>query len=251
MDPPSSEAAFAQRRERLDPASILDLDDELGVGGDARSEAVPAVASAEDDAEEREAIAGAEAAIAARETPLELLRDPEPDPGLTATPLRECLDYHLARVSEISPAFAGFVEQAFGQELRAALPVAATALLADARKSRRIETREYTFDRIRYLICGVPAPMESARTLFVEEYGGFTRVLAEQLRAESFHADRCETLALLSFGQGDSPWVSLTIVPDDGQASPIELLSYEFLTEQERQEIEPALDSEISQSGLA
>ena len=233
MDPASSEAVFAERRARLDPASILDLDDELGVGGDARSEDAPAVVSAE------------------RETPLALLPDPEPDPELAAAPLRECLDYHLARVSEISPAFAGFVEQAFGQELRAALPVAATALLAEAQKSRRIETREYTFDRIRYLICGVPAPMESARTLFVEEYGGFTRVLAEQLRAESFHTDRCETLALLSFGHGDSPWVSLTIVPDDGQASPIELLSYEFLTEQERQEIEPALDSEISQSGLA
>jgi len=241
-DAPSAEAASVEERERLEPASVVDLDDELGADAEATPE----------------------------KTPLALLPKPEPDPHpgeasepsapevppaddieVEATALRECLDYHLARVSEISPAFAAFVEHAFDQELRSALPVAATALLADARRSGRIEEREYTFDRIRYLICGVPAAMDSARALFVESYGGFTRVLAEQLQAESFQTDRCETLALISFGYGDSPWVSLTIVPDDGQDPRIDLLSYEFLTEQERQEIEPSVDAEISQSGLA
>jgi hypothetical protein len=165
------------------------------------------------------------------------------------------MEYHLERVSEISPAFAGFVERAFTPELRSALPVTAKELLASARESSRIKEREYTSDRIRYLVCAVPSTMEDAQSLFVKSFGGFTRILTEQLQAESFRMDGCEILALMSFGQGsgkgDAPWVSLTIVPDEGQDPRIDLLSYEFLTEAERAEIEPSLDTEISQSGLA
>ena len=176
---------------------------------------------------------------------------PARDIAIKASSLRECLDFHLARVSEISSAFAGFVERAFDEELRSALPVAASDLLRDAHDSGRIESREYTFDHVRYLICGVPTAMGEARTLFVDCFGGFTRLLTEQLQAESFRGERCEILALVSFGAGEAPWVSLTIVPDEGQDPRIDLLSYEFLTEKERQEIAPSVDSEISQSGLA
>lgn len=201
--------------------------------------------------------------------------------AVAQNPLRRCLDLHLSRVAELSPAFAEFVDRAFHEELRDALPVAAHDLLRDAHESGRIEQRSYTFDRVRYLICGVPGAMESARERFGADYGGFTRVLTEQLQAESFRTERCEILAVLSFGAADplppselssaaqptgrsaqsqdapssdtagSPWVSLTIVPDEGQDPRIDLLSYEFLTEAERAQIEPSVDHEISQSGLA
>jgi hypothetical protein len=55
----------------------------------------------------------------------------------------------------------------------------------------------------------------------------------------------------LTFGFDADPWVGLSIIPDDGQDPRIDLLSYEFLTEAERREIEPNIDPEISQSGLA
>ena len=93
--------------------------------------------------------------------------------------------------------------------------------------------------------------METAQSLFIEGSGGFTRVLTEQLQSESFKTDRCEILAILTFGFDADPWVSLSIIPDDGQDPRIDLLSYEFLTETERREIEPNIDPEISQSGLA
>ena len=314
-DAPSGEVVFAEQRERIDPASVVDLDDELGTSSERAADSHRVAEGAATDEAAREAsVAGAleraEAALAAIDSarpeppaaiplprrpgessrPLALLPDPAPepttepelpdpidgptaevalparaaadgsqtdsptastsDPSLACEALRDCLDYHLARVAELSPAFASFVERAFDEELRAALPVAARDLLESAEESGRIEEREYTFDRIRYLICAVPASMDGARDRFVEAYGGFTRVLAEHLQAESFRADRCEILALLTFGLADAPWVSLTIVPDEGQDPRIDLLSYEFLTESEREEIEPSLDAEISQSGL-
>ncbi len=169
----------------------------------------------------------------------------------TAAPLGECLDYHLARVAEISPPFHHFIERAFPDDLRQALPVTALELIEAARSSGGVEVRAYTRDRIRYVVCGVAGPMDGAREHFVEGFGGFTRVLTEQLQDESFTRDRCEILALLTCGFDEQPWVSLSIVPDDGQDPRIDLLSYEFLTEPERREIEPNIDPEISQSGLA
>jgi len=169
----------------------------------------------------------------------------------TAAPLGECLDYHLARVAEISPPFHHFIERAFPDDLRQALPMTALELIETARSSSGAEVRAYTRDRIRYAVCGIAGAIDGAREHFVEGFGGFTRVLTEQLQDESFTHDRCEILAFLTFGFDEQPWVSLSIVPDDGQDSRIDLISYEFLTDPERREIEAKIDPEISQSGLA
>lgn len=346
----NDEVRFAEQRERLDPASVLDLDGEFGPlptdpESAAQREARPvpgALAASEPRIDEgdilsgefdRRAIARAEAALAeiegadASDNTTEPSEPSEPSEGEPARPVLEvveaaeepapavseaevatdaaseleaevepeveaalvpidldstteiplasvqnhrqdevaeaaavvapsselqpCLDYHLARVAEIAPPFATFVERAFTPELREALPVAASELLRAAHLSGRIEEREYTFDRIRFVICGVPAAMNEAGARFVESYGGFTRLLTEHLQADSFRAERCEILAILTFGDTPEPWVSLSIVPDEGQDPRIDLLSYEFLTDREREEIEPSIDPEISQSGLA
>jgi hypothetical protein len=153
-------------------------------------------------------------------------------------------------VSEISSAFGAFIATAFDDEIRGALCVAARDITSEARDSGQIQQEVYTFEGVRFVICGVPAEMESARTFYVEAYGGFTRMLSEQLQSDSFREDRCETLAVLTFGVGDSPWVSLSIVPDEDKEPRIDLLSYEFLTEEERQELDPSEHTEFSQSGL-
>ncbi|MEZ4292650.1 MAG: FHA domain-containing protein [Myxococcota bacterium] len=159
---------------------------------------------------------------------------------------RACLDDHLARVALLSPAFAAFVDRAFEEELRDALAVTADTLLEEARERGGITHREYTAGGVRYLVCGVPDDLERAREHFVEAWGGFTRLLTEQLDAESFRTDRCEILAVVTFGEGAAPWVSLSIVPDHGLTPGIDLLTYEFLTEAERGEIEAARAEETA-----
>ena len=173
---------------------------------------------------------------------------PPPDQGIQA--YRNSLDYHLERVAEISPAFAAFVERAFDAEIRSALSVAARDMHLEAPRPDRVQVKHYTFDRIRYVICGVPAHMNEARDAFLATFGGFSRMLAEELQAESFRKDRCEILTVLTFGLADSPWASLSIIPDVDHDPPIDLLSYEFLTEKERREIDPVERTDLSQSGL-
>lgn len=200
----------------------------------------------EADAEPEPAVS-ADAGVVSR-PPVETLR-PEPDA------YRSVLDYHLARVEELSTALAGFVARGFDDEMRGALAVAAAELVATAKRSGGIEQKAYTAAGIRYLICAVPDALEGARAQFGRAYGGFTRLLTSALQDESFLRERCEILAVLTFGRGaggeSEPWVSLSIVPEEGQEPQIDLLSYEFLTEEERHEIEPdaAADSNRSSHG--
>ena len=249
---PSQEIVFAEERERLDPAEVANLDGALPAASQGARELEEAQRTPD-----REAVARAERALAAvsEDSNPDDRRDAEASTndssGLDLEKIRECLDYHLARVTEISPDFEAFVHRAFHEELRTALPVAAAELIQEASGTGQIIQRAYTHDRIRYVVCGVPGGMQKAQQLYSENYGGFTRVLSEQLQSSSFSGDRCEILALLSFGFDDAPWVSLSIVPDDGYQPRIDLLSYEFLTEEERREIEPETDSQISQSGIA
>lgn len=119
--------------------------------------------------------------------------------------LATCLDDHMARVSESSAALRQFVDRAFADDLRQALPVTALEVVNAACASGWAELRPYTRDRVRYVVCD-----------FEEQ-----------------------------------PWVSLSIVPQEGRDPRIDLLSYGFLTDTERREIEPQIDPEISRSGLA
>ncbi len=187
-----------------------------------------------------------------RERKRETAEPPSEQPlSIEFTAFRQSLDYHLRMVSEISPAFASFIERVFDEELRGALVVAMHELTAKANEAGQIQQKQYTFDRIRFAICGIPGEIANARDRFAESFGGFTRLLTEHLQSESFRKDRCETLAVLSAGCGESPWVSLSIVPDDGQDPRIDLLSYEFLTPSERQDIESNEHVEVSHSGFA
>ena len=224
VPPPESDIAIASKRERTDPAPVENLDDSLGG----------------------------------------LVQEAAP-----TDPYRECLDFHLARVEEISPAFEQFVDDAFDIEIRDALAISARELIESTRQPENaaLESKDYTKGTIRYVVCGLSGEMEAARGCYVEAFGGFTRMLTEHLQSESFRRDGCEVLAVLTFGQPPTPeptsgstssstsssthastsgtgkeatpWVSLSIVPDEGQDLGIDLLSYEFLTAEERSEIEP------------
>lgn len=176
-----------------------------------------------------------------------------PSAGAPASELyRECLDYHLTRVAELSPAFAQFVERAFDDEMREAMRVAAGELVQSAQREDRLAKRAYTRDRIRYVLCGAPGGMDAAAEAYRSAHGGFTRFLSEEISSESFRADRCEIAAVLTFGRAaGTPWVSLSVVPDEGRDPRIDLLSYELLTDVERRTIEPQTQREVSQTGRA
>ncbi len=163
---------------------------------------------------------------------------------------RDCFDYHLARVAELSPAFAQLVARGFDEEMRDAIRVGAGELVKTANRGDCVAIRAYTRDRIRYVLCGAPGGMDVAARAYQTAHGGFSRFLSEQMESESFRADRCEILAVLTFGRAaGAPWVSLSLVPDEGQEPRTDLLSFELLSESERRAIASPTAPEVSQSG--
>jgi pSer/pThr/pTyr-binding forkhead associated (FHA) protein/Mg-chelatase subunit ChlD len=183
-----------------------------------------------------------------------VLRDASSQPAEALVDVyRNVLDFHLERVEELSPALSAFVARGFDDEMRSALAVAANELTRAALRDDSIQEKSYTASSIRYLICAVPDSPEGARDRFGSAYGGFTRLLTGALQDETFRRERCAILAVLTFGRSQhedaEPWVSLSIVPDDGQEPQIDLLSYEFLTEEERREIEPEPSQDARHSG--
>lgn len=190
----------------------------------------------------------------AREQPKPPLRDssrPLFDVS-TSEVYRACLDDHLARVAALSPPFARFVERAFGDEMRGALAMAAGELVKTAQREDRIATRSYTADRIRYVACGAPGGIDVAARAFQAGHGGFSRFLTEQIDDESFRTDRCEVLAVLSFGRSaGAPWATLSLVPESSRGPQIDLLSFELLSDDERRAVQPQAVREVSQTGRA
>jgi pSer/pThr/pTyr-binding forkhead associated (FHA) protein/Mg-chelatase subunit ChlD len=259
LDPATKEVIFAEERERLDPAAVIDLDPDLAsvtpIRQDGETTDVGPSPALEPQANDR----------ADAPAPIDALFDAEPPSGGdgaslssgseaeaadTNTDLASCLDFHLARVAELSPEFSAFMSEAFDEEMRAAIGVAGGELAAEANREGRITQRAYTARGTRYLMLGVPSEMDEAQGLFGRAFGGFTRLLTEELQSHAFLADRCRTLAVVSFGCGEAPWVSLSIVPEEGEDQRIDLLSYELLSPEEIRAIEPSVDHEISQSGI-
>ncbi len=153
------------------------------------------------------------------------------------------MDVHLERIDRLSLTFSAFVRREFDEEMRAALSVAADELFRSADATQSIQQKACTASSIRYVICAISEPFDTARPHFERSFGGFTRFLSELLQDESFVRERCEILVVLTFGSNGresfEPWVSLSIVPDEGQESELDLLSFEFLNEEERREIVP------------
>lgn len=247
-------AAAGAEAERSEPARSSQLS--LLQGEDAAMSAddpAPGTSAGEDAlarAVDRDDAAGepsATASGAAGEDPAEAGREATHD---ACHAIRANLDDHLRRVQALSEAFATFVARAFEGEIRDAIAVSARDLVAEARDRGRVARKHYTFDHVRFVLCGVPGGVEQARQLFVDAFGGFTRLLSEELHADTFRAERCEVLAVLTFGDGEAPWVSLSIVPDEEHDPRIDLLSYELLTEEELREIDLDGPTDLSQSGL-
>ena len=161
----------------------------------------------------------------------------------------------------MSAPLAAFIRAAFDREIRAAIATSALELHEQACGSASIATRTYTAAGVRYWICAVPGSKTEAVEQFQTQFGGLTRFIDDALEDESFRRDRCHTLAVLTCSAGSatageegdaSAWVSLSIAPRAAEdAPPIDLLSYELLSDEERAAIQPFVAPESSHSGLA
>ncbi|MEZ4330882.1 MAG: VWA domain-containing protein [Myxococcota bacterium] len=165
---------------------------------------------------------------------------------------RACLDEHLSGVAALSRDFADFVARAFDDDMRDAVRVAASELVRTAGREGRLVRRTYMRDRVRFVLCGVAGDVAAAARAYRAGHGGFSRFLSEEMDDERFRDGRCRILAVLTCGRASgTPWVSLSVVPDLAHHRPIDLMSYELLSDDERRALAPRTQGEASRSGHA
>jgi len=163
----------------------------------------------------------------------------EAPPAVPAEPrdlFRECLTSHLGRIESLGEACERFLKNHFGSELVDRLVPMADDLM------RRVSSREkaphevFAEKGVVYVICAIPHRMEDAAGWFGDHFGGFMKLLEQLLESHHFTEGDCEVLCVVAYGrsrEGDV-WASVTIAPGTENAEPIDIMTVEFLSEEER-----------------
>jgi hypothetical protein len=87
-----------------------------------------------------------------------------------------------------------------------------------------------------YVVCAIPHRMEDAAAWFGRHFDGFNKLLERFLDSRYFTEEGCNVLCVATCGRDDDGdvWVSVTIAPGNEHPEPIDIMSVEFLSEEER-----------------
>ncbi len=167
----------------------------------------------------------------------------------TLTPVEafeSCLHQHMEKIRGLGLAHRDFVDRNFDAGLEHALLRKAEEEIAECEARSEGRVAELSRSGVHYTLCVLPLDMEQAADWYQEVYGGYARFLVSQLDVWAAADRQCDVLCVISFGLADEPWISITIVPANEAASSIEVMSFEFLSEEERRR---ALSLEIVDVG--
>jgi len=163
----------------------------------------------------------------------EALAPPGPDAGEGAL-FRECLDAHLQRIRGLGERYARFVESGFPAEIVERLTSHVERLMQFGASDRKGRTETLALGEVMYVLCVVPHSMRGAAAWFGEHHGGFTKLLGHYLDAPEFQRSTANVLCVVTYGRSRDAWVSVTIAPGDTCRDPIDIMSVELLSAEER-----------------
>jgi hypothetical protein len=167
--------------------------------------------------------------------------DAVPTPGaprsLPTEPLaafEQCLAAHLEKLRGLGLAHRDFVERNFDDQLGHAILRKAEELLDACGQDGSGQVADISRGGVHYTLCVLSEEMEGAAEWYLREYGGYAKFLVTQLDEWASEERRCDALCVITFGAVEEAWISITVVPASEQTSTIEVMSFEFLSEDER-----------------
>lgn len=148
--------------------------------------------------------------------------------------LMACLQNHLIQIYGLSPKHKEYVNTYFAAET---LDIISTTAHKNLKKTME-DGQQYCTPIIKnkafYIICSLPASIDTAAQWYENQYKGFTQFIFKWIRSEQYESSQCEQLCIVTFGQDPATWVSITIVPTHSEPDPIEIMSVDFLNEEEK-----------------
>ncbi len=154
--------------------------------------------------------------------------------------LMSCIQNHLIQIYGLSSGHKEYVNTYFTAET---LDIIATTAHKNLQKTMA-DDKQYCTPIIKnkafYIICSLPASIDSAAQWYGKRHNGFTQFIFKWIRSKHYESSQCEQLCIVTFGQDPATWVSITIVPTHSRPNPIEIMSVDFLNDEEKSSL--ALD---------
>jgi len=154
--------------------------------------------------------------------------------------LISCLQNHLMQMYGLSPKHKEYVNTYFAHDT---LDIVATAAHENLQKTKGDAEQHCTpiiKNKAFYVICSLPGSIDTAAEWYGSRYNGFTQFIFRWIRSDQYASAECDQLCIVTFGQDPATWVSITIVPTHSDPNPIEIMSVDFLNEEEKSSL--ALD---------
>lgn len=172
-------------------------------------------------------------------TELESAQDePElPSPNTTVKDennLAVSLSKHLDQIVALGIKYKTFVDHYFPKDIVRTLSIQAhenmqqTKLDGDQHCSPLIKGRAF------YVVCTLPVAIAEVPAWFEKRFGGFTKFIHKWIRSKGYDVAASDVFCIVTFGFKESTWVSMTIVPTREDNDDVEIMSVDFLTEQEK-----------------
>jgi len=154
--------------------------------------------------------------------------------------LISCMQNHLMQIYGLGPKHKAFVNTYFAHDT---LDIVATTAHENLKLTKRDAEQHCTpiiKSKAFYVVCSLPAAIDKAAEWYGTRHSGFTQFIFKWIRSEQYQAAQCEQLCIVTFGQDPATWVSITIVPTHSENNPVEIMSVDFLNEEEKSSL--ALD---------
>ena len=148
--------------------------------------------------------------------------------------LISCMQNHLMQIYGLSPLHKDFVNTYFAHEI---LDIMATTAHENLKKTQidgQLHCSPSIKDQTYYIACSLPVAADAATEWYGRQYGGFTQFIFRWIKSDDYQGAKCRQLCIVTFGQSPATWVSITIVPTHSEGDPVEIMSVDFLNDEEK-----------------
>jgi len=148
--------------------------------------------------------------------------------------LISCMQNHLMQIYGLSAKHKDFVNTYFAHDILDIMATTAHENLKQTQMDGQLHCSTTVNNDTTYVACSLPVAIETAAQWYTGEYGGYTQFIFKWIKSEEFEASQCKQLCIVTFGQNPATWVSITIVPTQSEPDPVEIMSVDFLNDEEK-----------------
>ncbi|BBO91082.1 FHA domain-containing protein [Desulfosarcina ovata] len=152
-------------------------------------------------------------------------------------PFLDCLVRHLERIRLLGEKYHRFVETCFSGAMCTAIAIQARENMQQLHIDPEHTCSSLIKGNVFYVICTLPVPADDASRWFGDQHGGFTQFIFKWIKSDGYDVTACDLFCVVTFGGDGHPWVSMTVVPTHDEPDPVEIMSVNFLSDEEKVEL--------------